>query len=169
MAHNPAYTELVVPAITTAESPPPAVSTATAHKRALCADFFFARTSITAVFFFQELLDETGILPLLDDAGGGNGTSIASAVESLSGTLSAAAPGCGAGQSPFPLHKDSWERGVAVSTDPLEGRSVDKPLGCAANGNYEEVDEVDVVMQVRFLRRAWCVQGPFFFNRKLPF
>lgn len=87
---------------------------------------------------------------MLGDAGGVNGTSIASAVESLSGTLSAAGPGNGAGQSPFTMHKDSWERGVAVSTDPWGERSVEKPLGCATNGNFEEVDEVDVVMQVRF-------------------
>lgn len=147
--------------------PSPRNATAATHKRALCADFVNAHLNNGCVFF-QELLDETGILPLLDDAGGGNGTSIASAVESLSGTLSAAAPGCGAGQSPFPLHKDSWERGVAVSTDPREGRSVEKPLGCAANGNFEEVDEVDVVMQVRFCGESGGDRGRELFARKLP-
>ena len=108
----------------------------------------------------QELLDETGILPLLNETACiKEATSLASKVGSLSNTLTAAGTGGGsASASPFPTqNKGSWERGVAVSKYPTEGhRSVEKGLGVGGSGDVEEVDEVDVIMQVR----ARCTRDP---------
>lgn len=105
---------------------------------------------------YQELLDETGILPLLNETAGGK--EVTSLVSSLSdiliGASAGAVAGGGAGNaSPFPgsmKNKDSWERGVAVSKYPTEAnRSVEKGLGFRDGVELEEIDEVDVVLQVR--------------------
>lgn len=119
----------------------------------------------------QEILDETGILPLLNDAGGGgdDAASIASAMGQLSDALTGehnsgsgsgggasggtdGGGGAGSGSSRFMQDIDSWERGVAVPSDPEEeGHSVESGLRSAgAGGDMEEVDQVDVIMQVRW-------------------
>lgn len=117
-------------------------------------------------FCSQELLDDNGILPILSDAtaGGGN-ASLASLVESLSDTIlpvnygvHMVSGGLGNGVGPegageaatLPIHKDSWERGEAISTNPAERHQrIETGVGVGAFGDREEVDEVDVIMQVR--------------------
>lgn len=104
----------------------------------------------------QELLDDNGILPLLSDASGGN-ASLASLVETLSDTILpvnmiSAGHGGGPGSEDPRSHsgqKNSWERGVAISTNPAEKRHrLNTGIGAGAFGDLEEVDEVDVIMQV---------------------
>ena len=102
----------------------------------------------------QELLDETGIIPLLNDAGGGNdASSLAAAFNLLGDALAGTGVGssaAGGSSSSFPPDTDSWERGVAISNDPREDdHSVEKGLIRSSNGDLEELDEVDVIMQVR--------------------
>lgn len=115
--------------------------------------------------YSQDFLDETGILPLLNDAGGGgdDAASIASAMgllsDALTGEHNSGSGGGGGGGSdsgsgshPLDEDKDSWERGVAVPSDPEEeAHSVEKGLRSAGvGGDAEEVDQVDVIMQVRY-------------------
>lgn len=133
----------------------------------LCvSEFSQCNECFVAPFLFvpysQELLDETGLLPLLNDAGGGgdDAASIASAMGLLSDALTGehtsgsggASGGGGSGSSPLDEDKDSWERGVAVPSDPEEeAHSVEKGLRSAGGGgDAEEVDQVDVIMQVRY-------------------
>ncbi|CAM9536600.1 unnamed protein product [Pylaiella littoralis] len=134
------------------------------------------RLRTEAVRMQRELLDETGILPLLNDAGGGgdDAASIASAMgllsdaltgENNSGSGSSSSSGSGGGtggsgtggsgsgdngSDPFVQDSDSWEKGVAVPSDPEEeGHSVESGLRSAGGaGDVEEVDQVDVIMQV---------------------
>lgn len=99
------------------------------------------------------MLDETGILPLLNKAAGGK--EVTSLVSSLSDILIGAGAGADGGvgsTNPFPgsmKNKGSWERGVAVSKYPTEAnRRVEKGLGLRGGVKLEEIDEVDVVLQV---------------------
>lgn len=134
----------------------------------LCLFFYFSlylSCNLYILFRSQELLDDNGILPILSDATAGGNASLASLVESLSDTilpvnygLHMVPGGNGNGAGPeglgqaavLPIHKDSWERGEAISTDPAERHQrVETGVGVGAFGDREEVDEVDVIMQVR--------------------
>lgn len=126
-------------------------------------------------------------MPLLNDAGGGgdDAASIASAMgllsdaltgENNSGSGSSSSSGSGGGtggsgtggsgsgdngSDPFVQDSDSWEKGVAVPSDPEEeGHSVESGLRSAGGaGDVEEVDQVDVIMQVRrrFQKSRWLI------------
>ncbi|CAN0313983.1 unnamed protein product, partial [Ectocarpus sp. 12 AP-2014] len=121
------------------------------------------RLRTEAVRVQKELLDESGILPLLNDAGGrDDATSLAAAVglltDALSGEHNTASSGGGGGgggggSSLVPQDEESWERGVAVPHEPEEeGHSVESGLRSAGivggGGDLDEVDQVDVIMQV---------------------
>lgn len=90
---------------------------------------------------------------MLDDAGGGNdATSLASAVgqlsEALTGEIHSSSSGSTGGEGGS---MQSWERGVAVPNDPEEeAHSVESGLrSSGGRADAEEVDQVDVIMQVR--------------------
>lgn len=98
---------------------------------------------------------------MLNDAGGrDDATSLAAAVGLLTDALSGEhntgsnGGGGGGGSSVVPQEEESWERGVAVPNDPEEeGHSVESGLRSAGivggGGDVDEVDQVDVIMQVR--------------------
>ena len=95
---------------------------------------------------------------MLDDAGGGNdATSLASAVgqlsEALTGEIHSSSTGStgGGASGGEGGSMQSWERGVAVPNDPEEeAHSVESGLRSAGGrADAEEVDQVDVIMQVR--------------------
>lgn len=135
-------------------------------RKTFCARCFLA---------LQELLDDNGILPILSSDVGEGSASLASAVESLSGTFSVgsdvaaagsatatATAGTGhgakcsakgaAGQGPREdrqAHRGSWEKGIAISADSSERQhGIEAGVGTGAYGDREKVDEVDVIMQV---------------------
>lgn len=116
----------------------------------------------------QELLDDNGILPILSSDVSEASASLASAVESLSDTISGASgvaatgssaatgpPSAGSADATGPGARDelgdvdSWEKGVAIFGGPSERRRVEAGVGTGTSANGSELDEVEVIMQVR--------------------